>query len=170
MSAPEFSRPVDVRQAEGAGPHLVADAVECEALARRFGLVAIDRLEASLLLTRAGRNVEAHGKLRAAIVQACAISGEDMAVVIDEPLFFRFVPEASRSASEEEIELDARACDEIEYCGTHIDLGEAAAQSLALAIDPYLAGPEAEKARQKAGLLAEDETGPFSALAALKKD
>jgi len=170
MTTPEFSRPVDVRQAEGATPRLVADEHERAALARRFGLVAIDRLEASLSLVRRSRTVEASGAMTASIVQSCAISGDDLAVSIEEPLFFRFVPMTTRTASDEEVELDAEACDEIEYSGTHIDLGEAVAQSLALAIDPFATGPGADQARARAGLLTEDDAGPFAALRGLRKD
>ncbi len=49
------------------------------------------------------------------------------------------------------------------------DLGEAVAQSLALAIDPYAVGPSAEQARKDAGLGDEAASGPFAALAGLKK-
>ena len=50
-----------------------------------------------------------------------------------------------------------------------IDPGEAVAQSLALAIDPFAEGPGAEEARRRAGILSESAAGPFAALAALKK-
>ena len=66
-------------------------------------------------------------------------------------------------------ELDAKACDEIEYSGTSFDLGEAVAQSLALVIDPFAVGPNAEEARRKAGLIGEEAAGPFAALAKLTK-
>nr|WP_237713873.1 DUF177 domain-containing protein [Novosphingobium sp. Rr 2-17] len=146
---------------------------ERAALATRFGIVRIDKLVADIELTlqqRAGAaQVEAHGTLKAEIVQSCAVSAEDLPVSIDEPLFFRFIPErAMVHAPDEEIELDADACDEIEYAGAHIDLGEAVAQSLALAIDPFLTGPDADAARIAAGIGAPDEHGPFAALKSLK--
>jgi hypothetical protein len=95
------------------------------------------------------------------------VSGDDLAVTIDEPLVLRFVPE--KKVTETEIELEERELDEIPYSGTAFDLGEAVAQSLALAIDPYAVGPNAEQARQEAGLSEEAASGPFAALAALKK-
>ena len=49
-----------------------------------------------------------------------------------------------------------------------LDLGEAIAQSLALAVDPFATGPGAEQARKEAGLMDEGAAGPFAALAALK--
>lgn len=164
---PEFSRPVDVRQTEGHAPHLVANANEREALAQRFGLVRIDRLEADLELSRKERVVEARGRFVADFVQPCAVSAEDLAVVVDEDIVFRFVPAASGHAPDEEIEIDADACDEIEYEGSHIDLGEAVAQSLALAIDPYLTGPNADAARKSAGIGTPEDSGPFAALKGL---
>lgn len=167
-AGPEFSRPFDVRQAEGLTPHLEAGEGERAALARRFGLVRINSLTADLALTRLDRTVEARGGLKAEIVQPCAVSAEDLPVSIDEPLYFRFVPERAGHSPDEEVEIDAEDCDEIEYPGTHFDLGEAVAQSLGLAIDPYLTGPEAEAARLAAGIGSPEDHGPFAALKGLK--
>ncbi len=168
MSEPEFSRPVDVRQAQGKQMQLTASADECAALARRFGLVRIDQLMAELSLVRDGQAVEADGTLRAEIVQTCAVSGEDLAVSIAEPLAFRFVPHEEHNP-DEELEIAVDDCDDIEFTGTMIDPGEAVAQSLALAIDPFAEGPGAEEARRRAGIISEGAAGPFAALAALKK-
>lgn len=167
MSAPEFSRMLDVRQIEGKHTRLEPSAAERAALADRFGLVRIDSLVADLELVRDGRIVDARGRLVAAIVQPCAVSAEDLEVSIDEPLFFRFVPESDVQVLDEEIELDASACDEIGYAGSQFDLGEAVAQSLGLAIDPYLTGPQADAARKAAGIGAPEDHGPFAALKGL---
>ena len=96
-----------------------------------------------------------------------AVSGEDLPVRIDEPLALRFVPAAE--PEEEELELAESDLDEIPFEGHVFDLGEAVAQSLALAIDPYATGPEAERVRKEAGLSDEAASGPFAALAALKE-
>ncbi|HUD30796.1 MAG TPA: DUF177 domain-containing protein [Novosphingobium sp.] len=167
---PEFSLSLDVRQAEGNAPHLEAGEVERAAIAARFGLVRIDRLVADLELHRQDRVVEARGRLQADFVQPCAVSAEDMDVSIDEPLFFRFVPEATVYAPDEEVELSAEEWDEIEYSGSHIDLGEAVTQSLGLAIDPFLTGPDAEAARKAAGIGTPDDQSPFAALKGLNLD
>jgi uncharacterized metal-binding protein YceD (DUF177 family) len=169
MSTTEFSRSLDVRQIEGKSVRLVANEQERVALARRFGLVSVGKVEADILLERDGTAVKANGKLSADIVQSCAVSGDDLPASIDEALSFRFVPESSDHSPDEEIELGADDLDEIEYSGTHFDLGEAVAQSLALAIDPFAVGPNAEAARQRAGIVGEEASGPFAALAALKK-
>jgi uncharacterized metal-binding protein YceD (DUF177 family) len=170
MIQAEFSRPIDTREADGKRVRLTAGAAERAALAKRFGIVRIDRLEAEVALDRAsGGAFAASGRLAADIVQSCAVSAEDLPVTIDEALSFRFVPAAAHP-HDEEVELDAADCDEIEYSGTSFDLGEAVAQSLALAIDPFAVGPAAEAARREAGLLGEDEAGPFAALKGLLKD
>ena len=167
MSAPELSRPIDLRQILAKPVAIEATEAERAALARRFALVRIDRLEAEVALEPEGQAVNGKGRLRAAIVQSCAVSGDDLAVAIDEPLALRFVPEAP--VAEEEVELDERALDEIPFTGHAFDLGEAVAQSLALAIDPYAVGPNAQRVRKEKGLLDEAAAGPFAALAALKK-
>ncbi|WP_067732335.1 YceD family protein [Novosphingobium naphthalenivorans] len=174
MTAPEnagaeFSRLLDVRQVEGKAAHLEANEAERKALAKRFALVRVDSLSADLELHRSDeRTVEARGRLKAHFVQPCAVSGEDLPVSVDEPLFFRFVPEMTGYQPDEEIELTADDCDEIEYTGSHFDLGEAVAQSLGLAIDPYLTGPEADAARKAAGIGTPEDQGPFAALKGLK--
>lgn len=168
MSANEFSRMIDIRSI---GPHpvsLEADPAERAALAARFGLVAINALTADITLLPEGAEISANGRLRADITQSCAVSGEDLPAKIDEKLRLRFVPE--RNISEDELELDEDELDEIPYQGTAFDLGEAVAQSLALAIDPYATGPDAQRAREEAGLSTPEASGPFAALARLRKD
>jgi len=168
MSEPEFSRPVDRRHISGQPLELEADEAERKALAKRFGLVRIDRLSARVQLASEADVVAVQGRLTARIVQSCAVSGEDLPVTIDEPVAFRFVPETA--IEEEEIELEEQDLDEIGYTGHSFDLGEAIAQTLALSIDPYATGPDADRARKEAGITDEAASGPFAALAALKKD
>jgi uncharacterized metal-binding protein YceD (DUF177 family) len=169
---PEFTRIIDIRHLEDKPVTLTASAEECAALAKRFLLVAVNALEATVTLNRDGANVSAKGRIKADFVQSCAVSGEDLPVVVDEPLDFRFVPATDAApevlSADQEIEITGDDCDEIEYSGERFDLGEAVAQSLGLAIDPFATGPEANRVRQESGLLGEDKTGPFAALAALK--
>ena len=145
-----------------------ADAGERAALAGRFGLAGIDTLRAEVDVEQRGSSIRATGSLKAAIRQTCAISGEDFPASVDETLDLRFVEEGTLDPSvdeegEIEVELDAEDCDEIEYSGDAFDLGEAVAQTLGLAIDPYAEGPSADDARKKAGIMAEGETeGPLA--------
>lgn len=167
MKPSEFPRPIDRRHLTAKPVALVASAEERAALAKRFGLVRVDRLEAEIELYADGDAVNASGRLGADIVQSCAVSGEDLPVRIDEPLTLRFVPE--QAIEDEELELEESQLDEVPFTGHVFDLGEAVAQSLALAIDPYAVGPNAEQARKEAGLADEAASGPFAALAGLKK-
>jgi uncharacterized metal-binding protein YceD (DUF177 family) len=167
MNAPEFSRPIDRRQLKAKPVAVEAGQAERKALARRFRLVAIDRLAAEVTLIADGKAVDAAGTLEAAIVQTCAVSGDDLPVAIREPITLRFVPQTQIAA--EDLELKAEELDEIAFTGHVFDLGEAVAQSLALAIDPYATGPEADRVRKEKGLADEAASGPFAALAALKK-
>jgi uncharacterized metal-binding protein YceD (DUF177 family) len=168
MTQPEFSRLVDRRSLPSAPLAIAADEAERKALARRFGLIAVDRLEAELSLAAEGEAIEASGTLRAEVVQTCAVSGDDLPVTIEEPITLRFVPEVP--VTEEELELEEEDLDEIPYSGTAFDLGEAVAQSLALAIDPYATSADADRVREEKGLSGEEAAGPFAALAALRRD
>lgn len=172
MSTPELSRLIRPRPLPGGPVRIEADAAECAALARRFGIVRIDRLVATVSLTEDDTAITASGTLDADLVQLCAISGEDFPVTLHEPLSLRFVPGQDMPAEFDlEIELDGDALDEIEYHGEMFDLGEAVAQTLALAIDPYAEGPNADAARRAAGIITDDAPrGPLAeALAALRK-
>lgn len=171
----ELSRMIKARALPAAAVVIEADAAERAALASRFGLGAVESLHAEVALEAKPRAIRATGRLRAAIMQPCAVSGEDFPVTIDEPIDLRFVEESRTPPGEDEdieLELEADDCDEIEYAGEMFDLGEAVAQSLGLAIDPYAEGPEADAARKAAGIVREGEQeGPLAAmLAALKKD
>lgn len=162
----EFTRMIDLRHLPAAPVEVSASDKECAALAARFGLVAVRSLTATVTLKADGAIVSASGKLIADVVQSCAVSGDDLPARIAEPVNLRFVPAQSHGA--EEVELEAGDLDEIEYTGLQFDLGEALAQTMALGIDPYAEGPGADAARRKAGLLGEQASGPFAALAGLK--
>lgn len=166
MSAPELSRVLDIRQCDGREVLLEATPEERAALAARFGVVQVKRLKATMVLQRDGNDLQTTGELTADLIQTCAISGEDFPVRIAEPLVLRFVPASSGNHQDEDLEIDSSDPDEIEYTETEIDLGEAIAQSLALAIDPFATGPNAEAARAQLG---GEAASPFAALAALKR-
>ena len=104
-----------------------------------------------------------NGRIKAAVTQLCSISNEPFRVSIDESLVLRFVPGVVSHQTDEEIEIDSEACDEIEYEGTQFDLGEEIAQSLALAIDLYATGPDADRVRREV-LASAESGGPFAAL------
>lgn len=166
---PEFSRPhrLDTIGAGESRVAIEADAGERAALARRFGLIALDRLAADYTVRRDAAGILARGHLSGAVVQACSVTGDPVPAKIEEDFAIRFLPEGS--AEGDEVELSAEDCDTVFYTGGAIDLGEAAAETLALALDPFPRSPGAEAALREAGVLSEEEAGPFAALAALKK-
>lgn len=152
-----------------------ADERERAALAERFAIVSIEKLTAEIELELCQKGVRAEGALKAEITQACAVSGDPFPVRIEEAIVLRFIEEGTATltpSDEDEIdfELTAEDCDEIEYDGESFDLGEAVAQTLGLAIDPYAEGPKASAARKRAGITEEgQQDGPLAAgLSALK--
>ena len=170
MTTPEFSRPVRI-DTLGTAPRklaIEAEPAERDALARRFRLVALDRLAAEATLARNGDEVIARGRISAAVVQICVASGEPVPAEIDEPFDLVFRPDAAEVGTDEEVELGEAELDVIFYEGGAVDLGEAAAETLALALDPYPRAPQADTALKAAGVKSEEEAGPFGALAGLR--
>ena len=159
------------RKAISEEPYMIkANPEERAALAARFNLSEVKSLKAALVLTPDGTTIKADGTFSGHWMQQCAVSGDDFPVRLDEPLHFRFVL-AREEVLGEEIELEADDLDEIDYDGEIFDLGEAVAQSLGLAIDPFATGPDADTARKEKGIVIEGEQdGPMAEmLAALKK-
>lgn len=165
----EFSRPIPVGTiGAGAARHSVeASAGECAALARRFDLVAMESLSAEAEIRRDGPIVYARGLARADIIQSCVVTGDPVSSRIEAEFDLRFLPETA-PVSEEEIELSADECETMAYDGGAIDLGEAAAQTVALALDPFPRSDNAEQALRDAGVVSEEEAGPFGALKGLR--
>lgn len=170
----EFSRlyRLDSLSAEPVRVGIEAGPDEREALARRFGLVALDALTAEAELRRAGDCVAASGRLSARVTQSCVASGEPVEAQVEEAFQVDFRPLPADSRPDEEVELGEGELDVIFYEGGAVDLGEAVAQSLLLGLDPYPRSPAAEAALREAGVKSEEEAradaSPFAALAALK--
>lgn len=151
---------------------LNASAEERDALARRFEIAEIATLEASVRIQRTAAGVfTVTGTFEADIVFIGEEADEAMDFTVNEPIEEVFVTEQgweSLRESSVDGEVDAELLsDEI------IDLGEAVAQNLSLALDPLLleAGTlEAGAVTYTAG--GEDEDGkpehPFARLAVLR--
>lgn len=167
---PEFSRPHRLDQI-GAGESkltVTADAEERAALARRFGLIAIGLLEASYALRRDANGVRASGHLIADVTQSCIVTEDPVPAHVAEDFDIRFVAEPVDGA--EDLELSAEECDIVFFSGGAIDLGEAAAETLALALDPFPRSAAAETALREAGVLREEEVQSLNPLAQALKD
>ncbi|WP_394652253.1 YceD family protein [uncultured Sphingomonas sp.] len=170
MSQPlEFSRPrrLDTIGEGSVTVTIEADAEERRKLAGRFGLRSLDRLEATCTLRRDAAGIVAAGTLQAEAVQACTATGDPVPATIDERFDIRFLPETDGDMAEE-VELDTGDMDTMFYSGAAIDLGEAAAETFALALDPYPRAPGAEAVLREAGVKTEEEAKPAGALAGLK--
>ncbi len=151
---------------DGERVDLNADEAERRSIAERLDLSSLDRLEAHASLSRNGEEVRATGRVAAALEQRCVVTGEPVAAHIDEPFEIAFIPEPQ--VGEEEIELRPEDCDVVFHDGATIDLGSAIADTLALALAPYPRSASAEAALREAGVLSEEEAGPFAALAQLR--
>jgi hypothetical protein len=147
----EFSRFIEADNV-GIRPQerrISANAEERAALARRFDLPAIDRLEAEFVLIRAGSGViHVTGKLEAEVVQSCVVSLAPVPARIGEQFAVDFTAEqrhgkpAGQPAGDPAGDLDFDAADPPEPIRNgHIDLGELASEQLALALDPYPRAP-----------------------------
>jgi len=164
---PEFFRPISVSRLPPSGSfEISASEQEREALARRFHLVAIERLVAVLQLTRlAGDAVRLDGRLDAAVVQSCVVTLEPVATEVAEAFTLIYAPPTPHGDT---VELAPEEEPVEALVGDTIDLGEAVAQQLSLALDPYPHAPGAvlPEAASAASAL---EDHPFAALARLKK-
>ena len=144
-----------------------ADDAERAAVAERLDLLGLERLDATLTLHCEGEKVRAEGRLTASVTQACVASGEPVPATVDDKVALLFLPEP-KGTPDEELELSAEDLDVIFHDGREIDLGTAIADELSLALDPYPRSAGAEDALKEAGVLSEEQAGPFAALAALK--
>jgi uncharacterized metal-binding protein YceD (DUF177 family) len=167
---PEFSHTTPLSEI-GLKPvlhSLHATESERTALAKRFGLIALDSLVAEVALSSDDIGIIVIGSLAADVVQLCVVSGKPVTAHIAESFTIRFSPEPVFEP-DSDIELEVEEADSMFHDGRVIDLGEAVAQTLALAIDPFPRSPDAEEILQEAALMDSTPSGPFAALAALRK-
>ncbi len=173
VARPEFSYPVrlDVIGSAEITHNLSANAEERAALSARFDLASLDVLSAKLSMYRDDQGIRVRGSLSAELAQICVATGDPVLAKFDLPVDLMFVEEPDAPA-DGEIELAEDECDLLFHDGKAVDLGEAVAQSLGLALDPYPKAPSADAVLRAAGVKSEDEikaeTGPFAALATLK--
>lgn len=155
---PEFHRPLSLDRIGQLGLDYTVEATpaECSALAARMGLPAVLAMSCVFHLIREGRDIVlARGVLSARVTQICVVSLEVFDSSVEEVFQVRFVP-----VGEESDDIDPESADEIPFEGNHIDPGEAAAEQLGLALDPYprMPGVEMPEAEE------DPEPHPFAAL------
>lgn len=175
---PEFSRLV--RADEVGDEDLVyefeATADERRALAQRFSLLSLDRLTAVARVRRGGSGggLRVRVNFAADVVQSCVVTLDPVPAHIEESLELAFVPEAEMPTESDVVVLDPEAEDPPEAIRDGvIDLGEAVAEHLALALDPYPRKPGASVSELLAQVAGEDDEedrgSPFAALQRLKR-
>ena len=144
FTSPEFSRPISVARLgnDPAVHRIAATASELTALAARFAIPAVHNLEAMVTLSRRpGGDILFAAELRARVTQTCVVTLEALDVTVDEPFALVF------RAGIDEDEADRIALEELEeeivepLINDMIDIGEAVAQQLSLALDPYPRAP-----------------------------
>ena len=154
---PELSRLVRVSEI-GSTPRretVVATDAECAALAQRFDLLGLTALAVDLTLVADAIGVRVAGRLTARGEQACAVSAEPVAFALDEPVDLHF--SAAAEPDGDEVELAGADLDVLPLDGDALDLGEAVAQSLGLALDPYPRAPDEVRAAAARFVISEAE-------------
>jgi uncharacterized metal-binding protein YceD (DUF177 family) len=155
----EFSRPLALDRVGTAlfVIEVTATDAECAALALRLGVPALRAYSCRFSLRRgqSGR-IAADAELRARLVRECVLSLDLFETEQAEAFRLSFVP-----AGTENDDDDPESDDEIPYEGAAIDLGETAAEQLALVLDPYPHKPGATLPPE----VQEPLESPFAALA-----
>lgn len=145
-SGAEFSRLVDcTRLGRSAETHAIeASEDERRALAKRLGLVSLERLYATAYLSRnADGLVRLKASFEAGYLQSCVVTLQPVHQELDEKfeLFFKEGADLNDSKA-----LEVTIEDELwpePFKEGSVDIGEAVSQQLALALDPYPKAPGA---------------------------
>lgn len=135
---------------------------ECTALAGRMQIPAVHQLSCTFTLTPSPADparIQASGRLHARVTYECIVSTDDFDAGVEEAFSVIFVPETDLDE-----DPDPDMDDEIPYRSDVIDLGEAAAEQLALALDPY---PRIEGATVP-DIDPDEDLNPFALLKARK--
>jgi uncharacterized metal-binding protein YceD (DUF177 family) len=135
----EFSRPVSTTRlgVDAVVYPLAANEAERAALARRFDIIALDYLTATVRLVRQGRDISLSAELAADVVQLCGVTLEPFASRVTDSatvLYRRRPPPVDLAVEDEDYEL---------LTDDTIDIGEAVAQQLSLALPLFPRAPGA---------------------------
>lgn len=165
MEPSEFSWVFDLITANEHAVAVSQNASETEmaALAKRFDVRAMEAMEAQLTVTPHALGYHVTGEVGARVHQTCALSGAPLVNTAKARINFLAVSmeiDVDLDSVEEAYEVNEAALVE----GHEIDLGELAAQYLALAIDPFARKDGAALDPSVAG----EKHNPFSVLAQLK--
>ena len=155
---PELHRPVALDRIgpRGLDVKIEAKPDELPAIAARLRVLSLESLHCAFKLRRVGASVvEAEGLLRARVTETCVVSLDPFSHDVRDAFTVHFVPPGA-----EDDNPDPEAVDQIPCAGGAADLGEAAVEQLALALDPFPRKPGAALPEE----VAEQAPNPFAVL------
>jgi uncharacterized metal-binding protein YceD (DUF177 family) len=165
VSTVEFARPLPLNRLKGGAlrQRIAAGEAERAALARRFDLVSLDRLEAEIELAREPTGtILLSGVFEAEFAQQCIVTLEPVAGSVGERFQLRYgSPEAEAGAPDGDDDPPFEP-----LTGETIDVGEAVAQEFSLALPPF---PRAPGAAVETNPPQTPDESPFAALARLSR-
>lgn len=177
---PEFSVKLALKDVPPAGKSIEfnADAEIRAALARRFGVLELQDLKGTVKVRPFRKQgLIADCRFEATVVQACVVTLDPVTQWIEESFTRRWLPDhligPETGAEAREVLVDAEGEDAPDpMTGGAVDIGEAVAEELALAIEPYPRKPGVaydlpSEAPEDA---AEERPNPFTVLEKLKKN
>jgi uncharacterized metal-binding protein YceD (DUF177 family) len=163
--SPEFSRPVPLARlgAEPFRQQIEATAEERERLAQRLELIALDRLCAEVTLQRQSTGmIRLEAEFEAEFAQSCVVTLDPVPAAMAQSFALLYGPAEEEQA---EIELDVDKPVFEPLIGDCIDIGEAVAQELSLALPEF---PRLPDAAVEPTPTDEPQSGPFAGLARLR--
>jgi Large ribosomal RNA subunit accumulation protein YceD len=160
---------------DGASGEIVATRAEMDAIAGLLDLLRLEGLTFDYRFTHGGSGrLRLTGRLQADVTQTCVVSLDPIDARIDVPLEVQFWPEALLATAESSTDVPGSVVvldgPEPIVCG-RIDLGAVAYETLATALDPYpkREGVSFDWSQGEPDQAQEAQSGPFAALAALKR-
>jgi len=166
-SGTEFARPVELSRLSRGEQRfeISANAAERAALAARFGLLGLDQLDAIVRLGRiAGGLVRLEADFAADVIQTCVITLDPVRNHVAETFTVLY----GEGAEACEVTLDGAAETIEPVAGGVIDIGEAVAQQLSLALDPFPHAPGVSIVNVSAGSEDASAGSPFKVLERLR--
>jgi len=168
----EFSRIVTPDRLGGpkVTESIEASLAEREAVARRLGILSVERLAAQVTVKSVGNQLfRVLGAWQAEVRQACVVTLEPVAESLEGDFEVDYQAGDAAASHEADVVIDPEAADPAEILPEEgIDLGELVVQEVSVALDPYPRAPGAEVPEQYRPPEVEEDEGPFSALKALK--
>ncbi len=155
---------------------VVASEADKSALVERFGIVALETLEADIEVRSTGKpfTIWVTGKIASKLTQQCIATLGEVPEVVDEEFELMLVSqETADHFDAEELYTDPDAPDYDAFEGDELALGETVAQTLSVFMNPYPRHPDADIGSVAGESISVNEElekrpNPFSTLAKLR--